>query len=168
MQTLFAALRSAVYATGFLLFWGWIAWNVRRFDGSLGVSLPGWLAVPGIVLLAVGAVLALACVASFVVRGRGTPAPFDAPREFVALGPYRYVRNPMYIGGATMLAGYGLYVHSPSVLLLALGMSVLAHTFVIFYEEPTLRKTFGQTYEDYWRSVHRWLPRLPQKVETRH
>lgn len=162
MKTLFVALRSVVYASGFLFLWGWLAVSVRRYDPSLGLTLPVWLGVPGIILMVFGAAVALACIASFIARGKGTPAPFDAPREFVAMGPYRYCRNPMYIGGAAMLAGYGLYAGSPSVLLLAAGMFALAHTFVILYEEPTLRKSFGQTYVDYCRSVRRWLPRLPR------
>ncbi len=162
MKTFFVAMRSVVYASGFLFLWGWLAVSVRRYDARLGFALPAGLAVPGMVLMVLGALVALACIATFTVRGRGTPAPFDAPREFVAMGPYRYCRNPMYIGGAAMLCGYGLYAGSPSVLLLAGGMFALAHTFVIFYEEPALRKTFGQTYVDYCRSVHRWLPRLPR------
>ena len=162
MKTLFVALRSVVYASGFLFLWGWAAVSIRRFDPALGLTLPAWLKVPGIILMAFGAVVGLACVASFITRGRGTPAPFDAPREFVAAGPYRFCRNPMYVGGAAMLGGFGLYARSPSVLLLAAGMTALAHTFVVFYEEPTLRKTFGQTYVEYCRSVRRWLPRLPR------
>ncbi len=163
MKTLFVALRAVVYASGFLFLWGWAAVRVRRFDPSLGVTLPAWLRAPGIIFLALGAVVGVACIASFILRGRGTPAPFDAPREFVAAGPYRYCRNPMYVGGAAMLCGYGLYAGSPSVLVLAAGMAVLAHTFVVLYEEPTLRKTFGQTYLDYCRRVRRWLPRLPRE-----
>lgn len=163
MKTLFVALRSVVYASGFLFLWGWLAVSVRRYDPSLGFTLPAWLGAPGLVLMVLGAVVALACVATFTVRGKGTPAPFDAPREFVAIGPYRYVRNPMYVGASMMLAGYGLYAGSPSVLLLVAGGLALAHTFVILYEEPTLRKTFGQTYDDYCRAVRRWLPRLPHK-----
>jgi protein-S-isoprenylcysteine O-methyltransferase Ste14 len=162
VKTLFVALRSVVYASGFLFLWGWVAVSVRRYDPRLGIALPAWLSAPGIVLLALGAAVGIACVASFITRGRGTPAPFDAPREFVAMGPYRYCRNPMYVGGAAMLGGFGLYARSPSVLLLAAGMFALAHAFVVLHEEPTLRKTFGQTYVDYCRNVRRWLPRLPQ------
>ena len=59
-------------------------------------------------------------VGIFVVRGRGTPAVFDAPREFVVVGPYKYVRNPMYIGALTLLIGFGLYQHSISILVFSL------------------------------------------------
>ena len=80
--------------------------------------------------------LTLACFACFTVRGRGTPAPFDAPRVFVAVGPYRYVRNPMYIGGIMLLAGLAMLRRSVAILVFAAGWYVLAHLFVILYEEP--------------------------------
>jgi len=72
------------------------------------------------------------------------------------------VRNPMYIGGFIVLLGFGLYEQSPAILLFTLPWLLLAHLFVILYEEPHLRATFGAPYEDYCRSVRRWLPlRLP-------
>jgi protein-S-isoprenylcysteine O-methyltransferase Ste14 len=108
-----------------------------------------------------GAILVLVCAGVFIIRGRGTPAIFDAPRVFVAIGPYRYVRNPMYIGGLILLLGLGLYLGSIAILLLALLLSGLVHLFVLFYEEPTLMRRFGRSYEEYLRSVRRWMPRLP-------
>ena len=113
----------------------------------------------GIALMVVGGVVAFACVATFVTRGEGTPAPFDPPRKFVAAGPYQFVRNPMYIGGFLALAGFGLYEQSPAILFFALPWLLLVHLFVIFYEEPHLRTTFGSPYDAYCCSVRRWLPR---------
>lgn len=112
-------------------------------------------------MAALGAILVLACAGVFIIRGRGTPAIFDAPRAFVAVGPYRYVRNPMYIGGLMLLFGLGLYLGSVAILLLALLLSCLVHIFVLFYEEPTLMRHFGRSYEEYLRSVRRWIPRWP-------
>ena len=106
----------------------------------------------------VGAAVAISCVAVFVARGRGTPAPFDPPREFVAQGPYRYVRNPMYVGGLGVIAGFGLYQRSLAIVLFALVFLCCAHLFVVFYEEPGLERRFGHSYLDYKRSVNRWLP----------
>jgi len=160
MRTLVVALRAAVYVTGFLSFFGWLAVRVRRFDRGLTWSVPEGAEIPGIVLLLIGGIIALACILIFVARGRGTPAPFDPPREFVAAGPYRYARNPMYIGGLCLLAGLGLYERSISILLMTLALFALVHLFVVFYEEPTLRKKFGSSYEDYYREVRRWIPRL--------
>ena len=105
-----------------------------------------------------GGIIALACVATFVTRGQGTPAPFDPPRKFVAAGPYKFVRNPMYIGGFIVLLGFGLFQQSAAILLFTLPWFLFAHLFVIFYEEPHLRATFGEPYNSYCRSVHRWLP----------
>jgi len=160
MKTLLIAVRAAVYGTGFVLLWGWVALSVRRFDPEIGGVLPAWTRPLGIVLMVVGAALAVSCVAVFVMRGRGTPAPFDPPREFVAQGPYQYVRNPMYVGGLGVLAGFGLYQRSLAIVLFALVFLCCAHLFVVFYEEPGLERRFGQSYRDYKRSVNRWLPRL--------
>ncbi len=163
MKTLFIALRAAIFGSGFILLWGWVALGLHnRYDNSLGFALAGWTRALGLALMAAGGTLAFACVATFVTRGEGTPAPFDPPRKFVAAGPYKFVRNPMYIGGFIVLFGFGLYEQSPAILLFALPWLLFAHLFVIVYEEPHLRATFGATYDAYCRSVRRWLPgRLP-------
>lgn len=158
MKTLFIALRTSVFVAMFFWLWLWLALSVRPYDARWNISLPVWTPALGIGLIVLGGALALACNGLFTVRGRGTPAPFDAPRVFVAIGPYRYVRNPMYIGGMTLLAGLALLERSISILLFAAGWLVLAHLFVILYEEPTLRRKFGRTYEDYLRTVPRWIP----------
>ena len=160
MKTLFLALRSVIYMSGFLLFFGWIALLVRTFDQRFGVSLPAATEIPGAILVVAGAILVLACAGVFISRGRGTPAIFDAPRAFVAIGPYKYVRNPMYIGGLMLLIGFGLYERSISILFLTLPLFLLVHSFVLFYEEPTLTRKFGSSYQEYRRAVRRWIPRL--------
>jgi protein-S-isoprenylcysteine O-methyltransferase Ste14 len=159
MKTLFIALRAAIFGTGFIFLWGWVALSLRdRYDSTL-VALPGWTRAIGIALMAAGGTLAFACVATFVTRGEGTPAPFDPPRKFVAAGPYRFVRNPMYIGGFIVLLGFGLYEQSAAILLFTLPWLLAAHLFVLLYEEPHLRATFGTPYDAYCHSVRRWLPR---------
>lgn len=158
----FAALRTVLYMTGFVVLWGWLTSLVRRYDASLGTILPSWLSPAGWAVLVCGAALGLVCAFGFAFRGRGTPAPFDPPVEFVADGPYRYVRNPMYLGAMSVLGGYGLVVGSGAVLILAAAAGLLAHAFVILVEEPSLRRRFGASYDRYTRSVNRWLPRLPK------
>jgi protein-S-isoprenylcysteine O-methyltransferase Ste14 len=161
MKTLFIALRSAFFSACFILLWGWVALTLHRnYDAALGFTLPQWAPTLGIVFLAVGGVLCLACILTFLFRGEGTPAPMDPPRKFVAVGPYKFVRNPMYIGGFIVLLGFGLYESSPAILLFTLPWLLLAHLFVVLYEEPHLRATFGAPYEAYCHSVRRWLPRL--------
>ncbi len=161
MSRTFTILRGVIYSAGFVWLWAWLAIVVRSYDAALSVSLPIWLRPLGWVLASAGALLAGACVGTFVTKGRGTPAPFDPPREFVAAGPYRYVRNPMYIGGAAVILGAGLAVSSPSIVLLALAFLLIMHLFVVIYEEPTLASNFGAGYERYRSSVNRWLIRVP-------
>lgn len=147
--------------SAFVLFFGWVALRVRAFDRNFPSLLAQKSDVAGIVVGALGVVLVFACAKVFVVRGRGTPAVFDPPREFVAVGPYKYVRNPMYIGGVALLIGFGLYLHSISILTLAVFLFFALHLFVVFYEEPTLSNKFRSPYEEYCKTVSRWIPRLP-------
>lgn len=161
MKAWFTALRALIYSTGFVVLWGWLALGARQYDARLGIGVPAWAVPGGLGVMMFGAVVCLACIGTFVVRGRGTPAPFDAPREFVALGPYQYVRNPMYLGGLGVMFGFGLYLRSFSILLLGVGFFLAAFAFVMTYEEPHLREVFGATYEEYCRRVSRWIPRLP-------
>ena len=160
MSTLFDVLRAVFYSAGFVLLWGYLAIQVRPLDQRLGGALPAWTPAAGIGLMVVGGLLAAACIGGFVIWGHGTPAPFDAPRRFVAQGPYRFVRNPMYIGGWAVLAGYGLVQRSPAILWLSLVMIGCAHLFVVLYEEPNLERRFGEDYRAYKRAVRRWLPRF--------
>ena len=102
---------------------------------------------------------ALSCILTFVFVGRGTPAPFDPPRQLVARGPYAFVRNPMYLGAAAALLGAALYYRSPALAAYAIAFLIATHLFVRLYEEPTLRRTFGDEYESYCRRVGRWWPR---------
>jgi protein-S-isoprenylcysteine O-methyltransferase Ste14 len=162
MKKLFIALRAILFGTGFIFLWGWVALSLhQRYDATLGFALAPWTPALGISLMAVGGILAFTCIATFITRGEGTPAPFDPPRKFVAAGPYKFVRNPMYIGGFIVLLGFGLYEQSPAILLFTLPWLLLAHLFVILYEEPHLHATFGAPYDAYCRLVGRWLPHRP-------
>jgi protein-S-isoprenylcysteine O-methyltransferase Ste14 len=102
-------------------------------------------------------------VFTFVFIGKGTPAPFDPPRKLVIRGPYRFVRNPMYIGAGMTLAGAALYYESLSVFIYTCLFFLATHLFVVLYEEPTLRRTFGDEYEAYCDRVKRWWPKKRMK-----
>ncbi len=119
-----------------------------------------WSQTGGFGALALGAALVAWCLGAFIVQGRGTPALFDSPRRLVAAGPYRYVRNPMYIGGALLLLGFGLVQRSPSIVLFVAVWCLLFHLFVVLYEEAALRAKFGPDYEEYCRRTPRWIPRF--------
>src|ERR1700741_2672388 len=117
MNLFFRIFRSIIYVPLFILFFGWIAERLRVYDPQIGITLPAWTNTVGIICMAAGSILVLACVSVFIVLGKGTPAFFDAPTEFVATGPYKYVRNPMYIGGFILLLGFGLYRDSITILI---------------------------------------------------
>jgi protein-S-isoprenylcysteine O-methyltransferase Ste14 len=158
----FTILRGLVYSVAFVWLWTWVALWARSYDAKLTVTLPLWLRPLGFVLAAAGALLAAACIATFVTRGRGTPAPFDPPREFVVSGPYRFVRNPMYVGAAAVILGAGFILSSPSIAGLAFAFLLIMHLFAVLLEEPTLAAKFGASYEQYRSSVSRWMIRKPR------
>jgi protein-S-isoprenylcysteine O-methyltransferase Ste14 len=164
-STLWLAARASLYASAFVGLWVWAALSLERLDARLGVELPSSFVPVGWVLGASGALVAASSVVLFVTRGRGTPALFDSPREFVASGPYRYVRNPMYIGGLAVLLGTGLVMRSPAIALLSLVFAALAHAVVVWHEEPRLERLFGDSYRAYKRSVRRWVPGSPPRRE---
>jgi protein-S-isoprenylcysteine O-methyltransferase Ste14 len=162
MRTLFVAVRALFFATLFVWLWAWVALSVRVYDRRYGLALPLATEAAGAALMAAGALLVAACLLAFIVRGQGTPAPFDPPEVFVAVGPYRYVRNPMYLGAWLLLTGGGLLLRSGAMLAFAFVWIFGVHLFVIALEEPGLRRRFGARYEDYCRQVHRWIPRAPR------
>ena len=162
LERLFALARGVAYAAAFVALWWWIVVSARQLDSRLGAPIPTWAPVLGLVLVVAGAAVVLWCILAFALVGKGTPAPFDAPRDFVAAGPYRFVRNPMYLGAAAVIAGAGLMLRSPAATAVALLFLALTHAFVLLYEEPTLERRFGESYRRYKLRVRRWLPRVPR------
>ena len=156
---MFILARAVTYAT---LFVGLVLiFLPARILSRAGIVQPtptGTWQVAGMVAAAVGAALALWCVLAFVFVGRGTPAPFDPPRRLVVRGPYRVVRNPMYLGAGLALAGAALFYQSFALLGYLGALLLITHVFVVAYEEPTLRRTFGKDYEAYCKKTGRWWP----------
>lgn len=131
-------------------------WILTRVSAT-----PGPVAWPGVVFIGAGAALYLVCLWVFATVGRGTPGPWDAPRTVVATGPYRCVRNPIYLAALLVVVGEAWLFLSLPLLVYAGAAAILFHVFVIGYEEPTLLRSFGETYEGYRRTVPRWIPRPP-------
>ncbi len=154
-----ALFRSIVYAALFIsVVLVFIPDQILAATGITRPELIGPVQATGLALVVLGAALALWCILTFALVGQGTPAPFDPPRKLVAAGPYRWVRNPMYIGAGAALAGAALLYQSAALVAFAAGFLVAAHLFVVFYEEPTLERTFGARYADYRNAVPRWVP----------
>jgi len=118
----------------------------------------GLLRFVGLLPLLLGVAAYLWSAGSFALVGKGTPAPIDPPKELVVQGPYRYVRNPMYLGVVLVLVGETLILASPILLRYAALILLAFHLFVVYYEEPNLQRRFGESYAHYCRSVPRWLP----------
>ncbi len=116
--------------------------------------------VLGAVLGLAGLLLLLHCATLFAVKGLGTPAPVMPTRALVVSGPYRHVRNPMYLAVLAFVAGQGLRFGHAILLQYAAGLWLLFHLFVVFYEEPTLSRQWGVSYDRYREHVRRWWPRL--------
>jgi len=155
---MFVLIRAIAYAT---LFIGFMLVYVPGLLLGSAPARPAVIGAPqivGMIITAAGAAIALWCVFTFAFIGKGTPAPFDSPRRLVVRGPYRFVRNPMYSGAGLALLGAALFYESRSILIYAGAFFLATHLFVIAYEEPTLRQTFGSEYEAYCSRVRRWWP----------
>jgi protein-S-isoprenylcysteine O-methyltransferase Ste14 len=156
---MFVLIRTITYGTlfvGFLLVF--LPGRVLSWSGIVRPENIGVAQIVGLLVGASGALLALWCVFTFSFSGRGTPAPFDPPRLLVDVGPYRHVRNPMYIGAGLALAGAALFYQSWALLGYCVVFVMITHLFVTLYEEPTLRRTFGDAYARYCKRTRRWLP----------
>jgi protein-S-isoprenylcysteine O-methyltransferase Ste14 len=127
--------------------------------GGYSAPADGPLAWLGILTLLLGAAIYFRCAWEFAVRGLGTPAPIAPTKVLVVGGLHRYVRNPMYIGVLLVILGQAAVFHSLHLAEYGALCILLAHLFVIFYEEPTLHRQFGESYDEYRRTVPRWIPR---------
>lgn len=114
-----------------------------------------------LVVGAIGLGFYLWCVLDFALAGRGTPAPIDAPTRLVVRGLYRWVRNPMYVGVLSILTAETIWLGSSALALYTLCVLGLFSLFVLVYEEPALRRLFGEEYVRYCARVPRWIPRWP-------
>ena len=143
--------------------------------GTVTILIPRWLLASaagverynigvvrylGLVPVVVGASIYLWCASDFTFAGKGTPAPIDPPKELVARGLYRYVRNPMYVGVASVLIGEALLFQSLTLLEYAGAVLLMFHLFVVLYEEPALARKFGDSYLRFREEVPRWIPRI--------
>jgi protein-S-isoprenylcysteine O-methyltransferase Ste14 len=136
----------------------WMPWRILT-RGRATLRPVEW---PALAFIAIGVALYLSCVCVFAIVGRGTPGPWDAPRRFVAVGPYRCVRNPIYIAALLVVFGEAWLFLSLTLLQYGVAMAICFHLFVIGYEEPTLHRKFGEDYAEYRQSVPRWIPRWTQ------
>lgn len=127
---------------------------------NVEVTLRNPLHVLGLIAIGLGTGLLGVCIWEFARRGRGTLAPVDPPRKLVVRGPYRYVRNPMYLSVTSIVLGEILLTHSLALLAYWAVWFAVVNLMVIGYEEQTLRRQFGDSYLQYTRRVGRWIPTI--------
>ncbi|MGO9116060.1 MAG: methyltransferase family protein [Desulfomonilaceae bacterium] len=118
----------------------------------------GWSV--GLVFIAFGLAVIVWCARDFYVAGKGTVAPWDPPKRLVAVGLYRFTRNPIYIGDLLLVAGWAVVTGSHYVAWYLVILAIGFHLRVISYEEPWLEKNFPSEWASYSANVSRWLPRL--------
>ncbi len=142
-----------------------LPWAAYRMD----VYVPGLHIEVGPVVRVLGAVIFVVFLVAYLVssrlltsQGHGGHVEFDPPKDFVAGGIYRWVRNPIAGSAVLMLLGEALAFSSTGILALFLAAMLLAHLQVVLLEEPLLRKRFGASYTDYVARVPRWIPRRPR------
>ncbi len=158
------ALRSLLWTIvlpGFVA--GYVPWRLFGL-GRARIDVLGPARLLGLLCIGLGAVLLAACILEFARSGRGTLSPVDPPRHLVVRGLYRYVRNPMYLSVTTIVLGEALLTHSAALGVYLAIWFVGAHLFVIGYEEPTLRRRFGVSYDEYTQQVGRWIPRFRSRA----
>jgi protein-S-isoprenylcysteine O-methyltransferase Ste14 len=161
MRKVLAVVGSAVFlviAPGFVA--GLVPWWISHWQIEAPfLGMPPFRIVGGI-LIALGVTGLLDSFVRFAVQGLGTPAPVFPTRHLVVTGLYRYVRNPMYVAVVSTILGQGLIFGSVTLLEYGAVAWLLFDTFVLIYEEPTLRATFGSEYQSFCAEVPRWIPRL--------
>lgn len=157
---MFVVARAITYAALFIgLVLVYLPARLLSWSGVVRPAVIGAPQIAGGIVGLVGTAIALSCIFTFAFIGRGTPAPFDPPRRLVIGGPYRFVPNPMYIGAELALGGAALFYASWPLVIYAGLFLLVTHLFVVAYEEPALRRTFGADYKAYCRRVGRWWPR---------
>lgn len=156
MGKLSAAVGSAVF---FVVAPGTVAGLVPWWLSDGFASHGTWGRIPGAALFLGGLLILVHSFVGFVLK-EGTPAPVAPTKHLVVEGFYRYVRNPMYVAIVAIILGEALWTAQRSLFLYAAITWAIPAAFVRFYEEPTLKRQFGEEYEIYRRHVPAWIPRL--------
>ena len=118
----------------------------------------------GILLIVAGLPGLVDSFARFALQGLGTPAPIAPTQNLVVTGLYRYVRNPIYVALVVVILGQAVLFADWRLLGYGALIWLAFHIFVLAYEEPTLRQSYGAEYESYRANVPRWLPRLTPRA----
>jgi protein-S-isoprenylcysteine O-methyltransferase Ste14 len=161
IRRVLAIIGSAVFlvvAPGFVA--GLVPWWISRWRVEAPFFGTALFPLAGGLLITLGVIGLLDSFVRFAIQGVGTPAPVFPTRQLVITGLYRYVRNPMYVAVVSTILGQGLFLGSARLIEYGGLVWLLFHLFVLVYEEPTLRASFGSEYKRFCTEVPRWIPRL--------
>jgi len=123
----------------------------------------GYIRAVAVILISFGVAIYVRCIWDFLIYGRGTPLPLDAPKGLVIRGIYLYIRNPMYSGVLMVILGWSIFFQDAVLVVYTVIIGTIFHLFVVLYEEPHLQQTFGDEYKNYCKQVGRWLPKIRRK-----
>ena len=158
-----------LFFTAFLLgvVLGYLPWQVLRFDAALSQYVQTLLTYGGIVLFLAGALLSFSGGYYLLLRGGGTPLPFDPPKRLVVAGPYAHIQHPMALGLLSMAFAEALWFHSASLGIYVFLLATAINLYLVYFEEPGLEERFGEDYRAYRIAVPRWLPLSRPSSEPR-
>ena len=161
MSRTMAILGSALFfVVAPLMLAGLVPWLVTHWEFQAPFGGVELMRVAGIALIIAGVPGLLDSFARFAIQGIGTPAPIAPTKNLVVTGLYRHVRNPIYVAVVAIVLGQAALFGDWRLLWYGALLWLAFHVFVLAYEEPTLRQTFGAEYENYRGHVPRWIPRL--------
>src|SRR5215472_12477132 len=126
---------------------GLVPWWISRWEfrlSFLGVELTRFV---GAALILAGVPGLVDSFVRFALQGLGTPAPIAPPQKLVVTGLYRYVRNPIYVAVVAIILGQAILLGDWRLVWYGALFWAFSHGFVVAYEEPTLKESFGAEYE---------------------
>jgi protein-S-isoprenylcysteine O-methyltransferase Ste14 len=139
---------------------GYIPWAVTQWEFRPAFFGVDSIRILGSILIIAGVPGLVDSFARFALQGLGTPAPIAPAQKLVVTGLYRYVRNPIYIALIAVIFGQALLFADLHLLWYGALLWLFFHVWVVIYEEPTLKETFGTEFESFRTNVPRWIPRL--------
>ncbi len=134
--------------------------NFPLFSADIGSLMYSGLRFCGLIIIIIGAVMNLKCYWDLIFFGEGTVSPLMPTEKLVSRGLYQFMRNPIYVGLCIIFFGEAIFFMSAVLLLYSLLWFLVLNLTVVFKEEPSLKQKFGESYEKYFESVPRWIPRL--------
>ena len=139
-----------------------VPYLILQATGVSSIAQAGPMEIGSLILGLVGVSMVVWVSIAFVAQGKGTPAPIEPPKNFVATGLYRFLRNPMYFGAILTVFAEALFFRSAWLLLYATILWLALHSATVLFEEPQLESRFGDSYRQYKAGTPRWIPRRPK------